>query len=156
MSAFVVGKEHINAMIQAGRRTSEHPYTLRWRHEGHCYELTEVTEARTGRMLIDECVRSVRYRYPVENDDNLPGPIGSYWLDEYKAPGYFGRQPTAVEALKLISCYEYQSCEHPDWEASEAFAFCAALRHALIAQLPGYQDAPWEWTGQPRVREAQS
>jgi hypothetical protein len=46
--------------------------------------------------------------------------------------------------LKAISCYEYQSCEHPGWRKSEAHAFCEALRDMAIGCLPGYDDAPWE------------
>lgn len=150
MSAFVVGKPHIDAMIQLGRRSNKNPYTLAWYHNGTRYELQHDTEARVGRMLIDECVKSVSYRYPSATNE-LPGPVSQYWQGDYTAPSYFGRQPTPLEGLKLISCYEYQSCEHPEWPASEAAAFCVRLRGALIAQLPGYDDAPWEWTGEARA-----
>src|SRR4029079_13532152 len=36
----------------------------------------------------------------------------------------------------------------PGWATSEAHAFCQALRIKLIQCLPGYSDAPWEWTEQ--------
>ena len=52
-------------------------------------------------------------------------------------------QCTPVEIIKLCDCYDYQSCETRDWETTEAFAICAALRAAAIDSLPGYEDAPW-------------
>lgn len=42
-----------------------------------------------------------------------------------------------------LSCYEYQSCEHPEWEGSRARGFCSEFRDCLIATLPGYEDASW-------------
>ena len=42
-----------------------------------------------------------------------------------------------VDALEAIDVYEYQACEHPEWETSEARAFCDALRRGLTRMLPG-------------------
>ena len=54
------------------------------------------------------------------------------------------RMPSPVAVLKAISCYEYQSCEHPGWHTSEARQFCSVLRDHMISMLPGYDDAQWE------------
>lgn len=54
------------------------------------------------------------------------------------------QQVSVVGALKALACYEYQSCESDDWESTEAFAFCEALRHTLIWALPNIDDAAWE------------
>jgi hypothetical protein len=84
-----------------------------------------------GQMLWDENFRSVNYRY----------------TEEKSAPAYsFKRNLQPIDpivVLKQISCYEYQSCEHSDWESSEAKAFCSALQGKMISWLPGYDDAPW-------------
>jgi len=50
---------------------------------------------------------------------------------------------SAVELIKALHCYEYQSCEHPGWRTSQAHSFCRALERRLIGELPGYDDAPW-------------
>jgi hypothetical protein len=50
---------------------------------------------------------------------------------------------TIPELLNAVHCYEYQACEHPGWETSEAHAFCKALERRLISKLPGYNDGPW-------------
>jgi len=164
MSAWVVSKEHIHAMLRSGLRHL-YPFPLKWFAVRDVRDMTfpELDEVRralnyetadqVGRMLIDECVTSVRHRYDATaEDEDLPGPISQYWLGKYVFPegevmGDGG--PTQVEGLKLIACYEYQSCEHPEWETSEAKQFCDALRKHLVEQLKGYDEAPWEWRDGP-------
>jgi hypothetical protein len=103
---------------------------------------------RLGRLLVAENLRSIHARYPdtIGSDDNVPGPIDPYWNDYW----YQGRsrRPSAVEGLKLLDCYEYQACESAEWHTSEARQFCEALRSRLIAHVPGYSEAPWEWTAE--------
>lgn len=153
MSAFIVEKVHIDALVHAGILAG-HParggYTLTWRTEhidwagDHAAYLTAVKEAtrectrltasRVGAMLWNENKKSVDHRYNEANDREL------YTFTASKVTN-----PVAV--LKALSCYEYQSCEHPEWESSEAKAFCSALRASLITRLPGYEAAAWEITG---------
>jgi hypothetical protein len=100
-----------------------------------------------GAMLMRACVASVGYRYQDTLWPELPGPMPNPDPDEFSyRPTFTGRRPTAVEGLKLIGCFEYQSCEHPDWKGSEAQRFCESLRDSLIGALDGYDDAPWEWS----------
>jgi hypothetical protein len=146
MSAFVVGKEHINAMLLAALSTR---YDLSWEHDGQYRKLTSDMLNEVGQMLLDENVTSVRYRYE-DNEDttiaNLPDKTNAEWLIPFKySPPSKG--PTTIEAIKLVNCYTYQSCEHPGWKTSEARTFCRALVANLICQLPGYDEAPWEWRG---------
>jgi hypothetical protein len=50
-----------------------------------------------------------------------------------------------VQVLKAIQSYAYQSCEHPEWDGSLAKRFCDWLESAIIGDLPGYDDAEWEF-----------
>lgn len=156
MSAFVVGTDHIDAMLTAGL-TLARPYgPMRWYlpeppgpacyQEGEPWgpaagawareyrrELTKETANEVGAMLLLENLHSVNHRYteaeapPAYRFRPLPG------------------HPDPVVVLKAIDCYEYQSCEHPGWKTSEAYAFCDALRRTCIASLAGYDTAPgWE------------
>jgi hypothetical protein len=82
-------------------------------------------------MLMRTNVASVNYRY-----------------DENESVPYYHRPPrhvtwSAGEVLKAIACYEYQSCEHKGWNASEAKKFCAALQNQIIGNVDGYADGPW-------------
>ncbi len=152
MSAFVVPMEHIRAMVNAGLRMEYG--LLHWRavplteqqrkrayqrgnpggegamnvfQETH-HELTPATAQAVGAMLLAENRHSVAYRY---NRRELG--------DEYTHGPSRRRDP--LEILKAIACYEYQACETPDWEQSEAAAFCRALRLRTIYELPGYTEA---------------
>lgn len=151
MSAFLVSHNHISTMLSAGM-SHHHPLSWYWpdynaiqSHESgqpwgpaHVAVLQETqnkltldTADRVGQMLLSENHKSVNHRYS-ESDD------------ESRLYRYSPRlQRPAVEILKLIDCYEYQSCEHPGWKKSEARKFCDVLRGKLIGQLPGYSDAKW-------------
>lgn len=148
MSAFVVDREHIDALLERAMAPSGYGGDrFHWydRDAESWHELISYENAgEVGRMLWAENVKSVQYRYDDEPVSDLPGPAG---LSDEEVDGYSyttpARRLTIVQALKAISCYEYQSCEHPGWETSSAYGFCDALRHKLIGQLPGYDDAPW-------------
>lgn len=168
MSAFVVSKDHIDAMVQAGLSGSS--FKLTWRHDGEHHELTHANADQVGAMLWAENVASVEHRYSPpgreaiygegwesEADFDLPGkyrvetiapgvaPIEvPEWIGGYTFPLGRVKQLAPVAVLKAIDCFEYQSCEHPEWEGSEARAFCEALRDDMIGRLPGYSEADWE------------
>lgn len=154
MSAWIVSKRHIDYMLTAGLKFDSYP--LGWMapveekpaevHErgepwgpeavAHArerrQELTGESAGRVGVMLWAENYESVNHRYDEREVEAE--------LYEYKPyPG--GVDP--VQVLKAIDCFEYQSCEPPGWEASEARAFCEALRQRTIGKLPGYEEAKW-------------
>lgn len=141
MSAFVVSKAHIDALVRLAQ-----VYNVR---AGRIDPMQGGDEA--GAALLNECVQSVQYRYPDDKPEQLPGPVNAYWRQPYSYSPLRGRVPSPIEGLKLISCYEYQSCEHPGWESSGAKQFCEALRDTLIGTLPGYDEAPWEWEEAPHA-----
>lgn len=112
------------------------------------HETTNQSHANAiGEMLVKENLSSIHARYPdtITDPDNTPGPFNQYWLAPYEYQERHYRMAVA-EAFSAISCYEYQSCEHDEWEQSDASKFCDALRHSLARCIHGYSDAPWEWT----------
>ena len=150
MSAYVVAREHIDLMV---RLILEGPAGVPVNPGTAWYFRSYVmgTADELGAALVRECVASVAYRYrqdPLEALDPeaeaLPGPLDRY----YQSP-YTYRRPvhrlTVPEALKALDGYEYQSCEHPGWEASAVRALCGQLRHAVAQHVPGYDPAPWTW-----------
>jgi len=129
-------------MIEAGLSVRYGPLT--WFHNKKTYILQDRVATKVGRMLLDECVKSVCYRYNDSEMTNLPGRTNAEWLIpfQYRAAGV---RPNALEAMKITQCYVYQSCEHPEWKRSQAKVFCDTLIRCLINMLPGYDDAPWDW-----------
>ena len=174
MSAWMVNKQHIDALVHCAvwgpRRGLEYPGDG-WCSGGHLswwtvdpvvlhqlpYDAlpTVRREAQpesadaVGAMLVSENLASIHHRYPDTLDGGvIPGPHDAHWETPY-AFAFVRPVPTPIEALKLIACYEYQSCEHPEWPASEAYSFCDALRHQLVGILDGYSAAPWGWPPEP-------
>ena len=156
MSAFIVCKEHVDYLVGAGLARRAGIGALRWlvpapKPEGayergswateegieharqQSRELTRETAGRVGCMLWAENRRSVDHRY----DENGIEPE----CYEYEDPRV---KIEPVQVLKALDCFEYQACEHPEWEESEAKAFCDALRGTTINDLPGYDVAMWE------------
>jgi hypothetical protein len=149
MSAFMVCKSHIDQLVNVAYYgpkkvpiQSDHWYRPYFRDR----ELNNDQLNDLGEMFVKENLSSIHSRYPdtLTILDDTPGPRKQYWLAPYvfERPS---RRMTAVEALKAISCYEYQSCEHEEWERSEAHRFCETLRDSLITKLPGYEKAAWTY-----------
>jgi len=151
MSAFVVDDAHIDCLITAGLCDPQNP--LKWliaeeptdgTHErgaawGHraleVYKqrrrtLTPETADAVGALLRAQNIRSVNFRY---NEDE---PEAEAYYQFAELPGTV----VPIVVFQAIDCYEYQSCETPDWESSEACAFCDALRRKMIREIPGYGD----------------
>lgn len=146
MSAYIVPKQHIAAMVQFAMAHSHG--TFRWVHwidrsectceELHCADFDRASGV--GQMLWNENVASVSARYPDCKD--LPGPVGC----DYQYGTHRVHTPllSPVAMLKAIDGYEYQSCEHDGWATSSAKAFVDVLRATAIRALPGYSEAAWE------------
>ena len=155
MSAFVVSKDHIDALVTEALRP-QYGSDFSYYHDGERHAVRWNTADELGQMLWAENVASVEHRYP-DSDGELPGKYVEEspapglavvrlpeWVAGYRYPlGSVLKSRPAVEVLKLIDCYEYQSCEHPEWAESEARSFCHDLRSRMIGQLPGYDAAPW-------------
>lgn len=156
MSAFLVSPKHIDIMLTCGINNPFGP--LRWlapdhqhpaaatltdtHQRGHVWgrdaitlanlldrPLTRDTADDVGAVLLAANVASVNHRYAEDELEEI------YYYQQALAP--------AVDVLKAIDSFEYQSCEPPSWEHSEAKVICDALRRSAIRQLPGYDEAPW-------------
>src|SRR5581483_9476890 len=158
MSAWLVSKRHVDVLVSAALQFPQHGSKLRFRirdvptkpsdyAKGEPWgptaiktfneRMTEVTRTNAsdvGQMLWTENHKSLRHRY-TDADESWPA-------EQYDFAEIHGRLDPVV-VLKAIDCYEYQSCEHPEWEESAAYSLCDALRRVAIARLPGYESAPW-------------
>lgn len=140
MSAFVVSKAHIDYIVHAALACGYVKY------DGEV--VSRENADHVGRALWKTNVDSVTHRYPQDtlHSGTLPGPcdLDHESLLTYKCPALPTRRFDPVVALKALDCYEYQSCELPNWRETPAYRFCDWLRDSLIGKLPGYDDAPWE------------
>lgn len=119
MSAWIVTKAHIDALVHAlGKR-----------------EMLEATLDETGQMLWHENHLSVNYRY------NEQTPTPTY---VYAAPPVAW---TPSQLDKIVRCWNYQTCEHPEYEDSIAYRLVAVeLTEALAREgvnEESHRDTPW-------------
>jgi len=148
VSAYVVGKAHIDAilttLVQPRVSYGSRDFASYWyAPNGRRVDITPDNASDIGQKLLDENVVSVRYRYNDEDEATIPGPIDT----AYRHPYTFtrGRELTIPEAFLALDGLSYQSCEHPGWEASEAYAIVQGMRSELWHRLPGYSEADtWE------------
>jgi hypothetical protein len=145
MSAFIVSHAHINALVNYGN-LDRFGLTVRLA-DGSTLNFSHSEDLqRAATIMLAENYRSIQYRYPdtIENPQDAPGTI-----DELGQPIVFNfssRYPTnPVHILSMCRCFDYQACETGDYEASDAARIVEAIRSRAIANLPGMDDAPWDW-----------
>ena len=127
MSAFICSDKHIGALV---RWASEHKVTAYHGVPGRTYEVRG-NEQDIGDILFQENVKSVNYRY--KEDD----PVEPFIYPE-DCPHL-----SAVEIYKLAQSLEYQSCEHPEWNASLAKEIVRSIQSEAVHRTPGYEFAKW-------------
>lgn len=129
MSAFLVSKKHIDALVFARQL---HPH---YRASGPA-----LSDDDLGRMLWRENMASLNARYRDAIDE---ATLAEYRFEIVGADIYRGRRLEIVDFIKAVHCYQYQACEHDGWERSEAARYCEGLLSMLTHRLPGYDDSPW-------------
>lgn len=138
MSAFQVSPNHIGAIVRWYLDECPDSHRGQWRQmRPNRNDADDMMAA-----LAFECWRSVRYRYP---EGPLPGPI-AFEDTPVMCDGRLRlyKRLTPVQVIKACDCLNYQSCEHPEWETSEAKRLLDGIREAAISSLPGYSQAEWE------------
>lgn len=87
-----------------------------------------------GNLLRNANIASVDYRYREKSSK----------YDEYTFKyTHYSLKDKIITALKILDCYDYQSCEIPDYDKTEACRVVNIIRKTLIASLPEYDSAPW-------------
>jgi hypothetical protein len=120
MSAYLADQNHIEYLasgIDIGRNNLR-AYASKWIEEGEDIDAL-------GQMLYDENQRSVNYRYKDSEESPAFASMGRRYNYD------------PLQMLNSIACYEYQSCEHPEWEQSKAKNYCNHLRSHIIHLMTG-------------------
>ena len=134
MSAHIVSKKHIDTLLTVAYGDNQ------TRRE----DLTA-----TGEILRLANLESIHAKYQDtrghdSDSDRLPGYVWDCVPYQYEiAPLLFiyseayppRRQIQILAALRLLDCYEYQSCEFSGWRDSQAFKECHYIRQTLTHEL---------------------
>lgn len=143
MSAYIVSKKIIDAIVTISEigpkdRSAGWVRQTRWAtYDGIKSSGELVTPDELGAALWVANVQSVNYRYSERNATAMKAA---------KAYTYkpVNNVPTLMEAFDVLSTYDYQSCEKPNYRRSAVSLFIERLRTVLIGRLPGYNEAYWQ------------
>lgn len=132
MSAYIVASAHIDALVAfaVDNRVSFYFGNVRT-------DITSANAQEIGQTLMRANVASVTHRYSGRLDADEHSAADAY---EYQG---FEHALKPIEVIKAVHCLEYQSCEHPEWDASRARAITQAMLDKACYALPGYDAAPW-------------
>lgn len=122
MSAYTLSQNHIRAMLQAvklARRPGGAAYC--YNDQMH-YLRGHLQEA--GQKLLNENYRSVDSRY---DDKELSAPIFTYSQAD--------KRYTPAQIIRIIDCYNYQTCETSNYKETEGYAIAHTLREIAIDAL---------------------
>jgi hypothetical protein len=150
MSAFIVGHDHIDALLSFAMQRDTYGSVRYYIKDTHTsVEITKQNATEIGRILLTENERSIYHRYPdvkPGKDENKPGTWGED-AETYKFKPWPLTSPlSAVSILKACDCFDYQACETDDYEQSLAHTIINAIRKRAIHRVPGYDDAQgWEF-----------
>lgn len=143
MSAFVVSRTHIDALLSAADL-----WDVQMPVSQPGEQIRNLTIDETGALLMAVNTEAVNHRY---NENEAPEP---YTFDR------LGINIKPAVILKAIACYRYQACEHPQWRADRdqrgisadaqtsytvrtAQDFLDDLERKAVSKLAGYSEAPW-------------
>ena len=131
MSAWIVYPDHVSYLVACALKLAPDGFLT----FGDGCLLTPETMDEIGQLLMDGNVRSVRYRYRRDSFDELPGPVDKTGIRDYHHIA-LDLSFDPIVLLQQLDCYEYQSCECPDWPDTHAHAFCQVVRTLAEVELP--------------------
>lgn len=135
MSAFLCTNTHITALaVFATNPTKFRQYPL-WKPDLTALERypNKRDSEILGELLLKENLKSINYRYPDHS-----------FIEGFKLCHVADNtQYTPVQMIKLAQCYDYQSCEHPEYKGCIAQRLMDSIISDCIRMLPGYDEAPW-------------
>ncbi|MEO4039881.1 hypothetical protein [Micrococcus luteus] len=148
MSAYMVEDEHINVMVWAASKKTEHhgtPFAVELSNGRTLRAGTQEQRDELGRFLVQANEASLAARY----GDTFP-PI-TY---RYQPPIW--RTWSALETVWAVECFDYQACEVEDWPQCDAARVCDALRlHLLATALSEASDLSGWGIGENRLPQAE-
>jgi hypothetical protein len=137
MSAWVVTSHHIDLLVSVA---IERGIAVKFAPIDEAVPATIELAEQIGLLLWAENIRSVIYRYRLDGTQEEAGYLQA--LAEYHFRFYSGIRTAAAQ--KALDCYDYQSCECPDYRTTAAAFIVEQLEAALGARDEAtYEREPW-------------
>jgi hypothetical protein len=152
MSAFICNPEHIGLLAAYAVKYQGTHHDSAVIYPWRTAKGFDEDAANVARNLMKANIAGVAHRYPNDRDGQRPGPqfydneleqLAELWARHYH------RNAPSVESvgiLKMCQCFDYQACELPDYNSTEAAQQIDWIKGKAIRALSGYDDAPYEWS----------
>lgn len=140
MSAYIVGTDLIDLIVSAAVTGQGHDLSV-WNHTAESYHRWNMADAdELGQLLHDANVASVNYRYR----ENTPADVYTF----RRVADLGGITATWGDVLRALDCFDYQSCEVPDYHTTLASYAIAGIRRKVTDRLVSgmFPDAHWSWS----------
>ena len=135
MSAFLCGPKTIATIVEWEQNSDRPGFLAKPAYYGG------TNEDKPGiffqELLLRQNLRSLHARYPDKVEQPSPDQLKVY----QHTHGVVGLG--IVDILKCVQCWQYQSCETDDYQATQAWKYSHYVLSALISRLPGYEKAAW-------------
>lgn len=141
MSAYMVSNDHLDLMVSAGLMGVGYEATLDVYHGDRWHNFNRYEHADMVKGLLHEAnLDSVNYRYK-EFSTEATRPYSGADITPYLG----GPVIPWGHVLGALRCFEYQSCEHPEWSESLAKAIVDKIRFKVCQRITEEAGGMWEW-----------
>lgn len=141
MSAFMVGRNHIEYLVESAFNRQLGDGRIGDELRAHYGGFVNDAKAALANELYEENARSMRCRYGHHDEIEAETAFEKWKPDDFPVLGWAVLNP--VQLLKSIHCYQYQCCEHKEWEDSRAYSICKQIETHAVREVPGYEKAEW-------------
>jgi hypothetical protein len=141
VSAYLVGNDHLDLMVSAGFRGVGHDATLDVYHGDTWNRYNRHEHADIVKGIFHEAnIDSVNYRYK-EFTTEATRPYNGADITPYLG----GPVIPWGHVLGALRCFEYQSCETPEWGESLAKAIVDKIRFKVCQAITDEAGGMWCW-----------
>ena len=143
MSCFILSNDHIGYLVNLG-----HQLDIRGVVIGDTYQSLALYDEGDRRYVTSELLAAnrtsvaTRYNEPVDPVTDVP-TIGNPTMRLVNLAQF-------AQALQWVRCYQYQSCDDPNWNTTFAYHYTERLIDELVAKVIACFATTWTYDG-PRL-----
>ena len=140
MSSFILPNDHIAYLVNLGYQLDIRGVTI-----GDSYQSLALYDEHDRRYVTAELLAAnrtsvaTRYREPVDPAADVPSVANQKVV--------FKNLAQFAQALQWVRCYQYQSCDDPNWTTTFAYHYTERLRSELEAKVIECFATSWVYDG---------
>ena len=140
MSSFVLSTDHVGYLVNLGYQLDIRGVTI-----GDSYQSLALYDEHDRRYVTAELMAAnrtsvaSRYNEPVDPVGEVPAVANPKVA--------FKNLAQFAQAMQWVRCYQYQSCDDPNWKTTFAYHYTERLRIELESKVIGCFATSWVYDG---------